>query len=108
MAGLAADPAHFFKFLFILALYTLAMTLFVRTSPLFPSFYTFAKVNLKELPSRNRYQQRRYRHPSLRSFRALPDDICRLLRSPQLHPTCSALVAMALSSQIYPRGAVGE
>jgi len=28
MAGLAADPAHFFKFLFILALYTLVMTLF--------------------------------------------------------------------------------
>ena len=30
MAGLAHDPAHFFKFLFILVLYTLAMTLFVR------------------------------------------------------------------------------
>lgn len=29
MAGLAADAAHFFKFLFILVLYTLAMTLFV-------------------------------------------------------------------------------
>ncbi|OSD02070.1 hypothetical protein PYCCODRAFT_1368085 [Trametes coccinea BRFM310] len=28
MAGLAADAAHFFKFLFILVLYTLAMTLF--------------------------------------------------------------------------------
>ncbi len=28
MAGLAKDPAHFFKFLFILVLYTLAMTLF--------------------------------------------------------------------------------
>ena len=30
MAGLAHDAAHFFKFLFILVLYTLAMTLFVR------------------------------------------------------------------------------
>ena len=29
MAGLANDAAHFFKFLFILVLYTLAMTLFV-------------------------------------------------------------------------------
>ena len=29
MAGLAPDAAHFFKFLFILVLYTLAMTLFV-------------------------------------------------------------------------------
>ncbi|KAJ7771519.1 hypothetical protein B0H16DRAFT_1364094 [Mycena metata] len=28
MAGLAHDPAHFFKFLFILVLYTLAMTLY--------------------------------------------------------------------------------
>ena len=38
MAGLANDAAHFFKFLFILALYTLAMTLFVsmlRISPMF-------------------------------------------------------------------------
>ncbi len=30
MAGLAHDAAHYFKFLFILVLYTLAMTLFVR------------------------------------------------------------------------------
>lgn len=30
MAGLAHDAAHFFKFLFILVLYTLAMTLYVR------------------------------------------------------------------------------
>lgn len=30
MAGLAHDAAHFFKFLFILVLFTLVMTLFVR------------------------------------------------------------------------------
>ena len=36
MAGLAHDPAHYFKFLFILVLYTLAMTLYVR---LHASFY---------------------------------------------------------------------
>ena len=30
MAGLAPDAAHFFKFLLILVLYSLAMTLFVR------------------------------------------------------------------------------
>ena len=29
MAGLAHDASHFFKFLFILVLYTLVMTLFV-------------------------------------------------------------------------------
>ena len=32
MAGLAHDAAHFFKFLFILVLYTLSMTLYVRPS----------------------------------------------------------------------------
>lgn len=41
MAGLAHDAAHFFKFLFILVLYTLVMTLFVSLSLLllspFPS-----------------------------------------------------------------------
>jgi hypothetical protein len=30
MAGLAPDAAHFFKFLLILVLYTIAMTLWVR------------------------------------------------------------------------------
>lgn len=30
MAGLSHEAAHFFKFLFILVLYTLVMTLFVR------------------------------------------------------------------------------
>ena len=35
MAGLAHDAAHFFKFLFILVLYTLAMTLFV-SAPISP------------------------------------------------------------------------
>ena len=32
MAGLAPDAAHYFKFLFILVLYTFAMTLFVSLS----------------------------------------------------------------------------
>ena len=30
MAGLAADAAHFFKFLFVIVLYTLVMTLWVN------------------------------------------------------------------------------
>ena len=39
MAGLAHDAAHFFKYLFILVLYTLAMTLFVRSFTMaFPLF----------------------------------------------------------------------
>jgi hypothetical protein len=36
MAGLAHDAAHYFKFLFILVLYTLAMTLYVSPLPLCP------------------------------------------------------------------------
>ena len=32
MAGLVHDAAHFFKFLFILVLYTLAMILFVSAA----------------------------------------------------------------------------
>lgn len=40
MAGLAPDAEHFFKFLFILVLYTLAMTLFVRLYP-FPLLQCF-------------------------------------------------------------------
>lgn len=39
MAGLAPDAAHFFKYLFILVLYTLAMTLFV-------SFYPHTNVTM--------------------------------------------------------------
>jgi hypothetical protein len=35
MTGLAGDAAHFFKFLFIIVLYTLAMTLWVS----FPILY---------------------------------------------------------------------
>lgn len=34
MAGLAHDAAHFFKFLFIIVLYTLVMTLFVSNPAL--------------------------------------------------------------------------
>ena len=35
MAGLSPDPANFFKFLFILVLYSMAMTLFVSALPFF-------------------------------------------------------------------------
>lgn len=37
MAGLAGDAAHFFKFLFILVLYTLVMTLWVSLPHLHPA-----------------------------------------------------------------------
>jgi len=40
MAGLAPDAAHFFKFLLILVLYSLAMTLFVRSLSNYPVIIT--------------------------------------------------------------------
>ena len=43
MAGLAPDAAHFFKFLFILVLYTLAMTLFVSSSSSRSCLFFFAR-----------------------------------------------------------------
>ena len=42
MAGLASDAAHFFKFLFILVLYTLAMTLFVSIFQVCASSHFFS------------------------------------------------------------------
>ena len=43
MAGLAHDAAHFFKFLFILVLYTLAMTLWVC---LFVYLFSLLRISL--------------------------------------------------------------
>ena len=40
MAGLAHDAAHFFKFLFIIVLYTLVMTLFVSNFATLPLLLT--------------------------------------------------------------------
>lgn len=45
MAGLAPDAAHFFKFLFVLVLYTFAMTLFV-------SVFNFLDLFTDRLPYR--------------------------------------------------------
>ncbi|OBZ75973.1 putative ATP-dependent permease [Grifola frondosa] len=79
MAGLAHDAAHFFKFLFILVLYTLAMTLFN--------------------PPRVSLPQRRHRDPAQCAARAVPNDIRGVLRAPQRHPAGAALAAVALPAQ---------
>ena len=109
MAGLAHDAAHFFKFLFILVLYTLAMTLFVRLSqyPL-PSHSRLTYARHTELPPRLRLPQRRHRHSGLRTDRAVPDDVRRVLCSPERHPTRAPLAAMALPAQVHPRGALRQ
>lgn len=49
MAGLAKDPAHFFKFLFIIVLYTLAMTLWVSLLYLHPAIVAHGPSPFTEL-----------------------------------------------------------
>jgi ABC-type multidrug transport system permease subunit len=50
MAGLAPHPTNFFKFLLILVLFTIAMTIFVRY---FPSSHLFHKLMLTCVPRQN-------------------------------------------------------
>ena len=109
MAGLAHDAAHFFKFLFILVLYTLAMTLFVRLLPSISILhYHLTYARHTELPPRLCLPQRRYRHPGLRTDRTVPDDVRRVLRPLGRHPASSPLAPVALSAEVYPRGTLGE
>ena len=105
MAGLAHDPAHYFKFLFILVLYTLCMTLFVSLN--FPIRPASADPSA-ELPPRDTLPKRRYRHPHFGAFGALPDDLRGLLRPPELDPACAAVAAVALPAQVHARGTVRE
>jgi len=49
MAGLSADPANFFKFLLIIVLYTLVMTLWVIFPHLYPVVVTDSPSPLAEL-----------------------------------------------------------
>lgn len=104
MAGLAHDAAHFFKFLFILVLYSLAMTLFVRPAPLPPS--RNAKPGLVEFPSCDRVPQRGDRHPVFGAHRALPDDVRGILRALERHPSGHPMAAVALPVEIHARGAL--
>lgn len=102
MAGLAQDAAHFFKFLFILVLYTLAMTLFVSAVP--PHGCTIAaRLTLcgLELPPRMPVPQRRHCDPPVRVDCAIPDDVCRLLRALGRHPAGAAMAAVDLPAQVH-------
>ena len=49
MAGLAGDAAHFFKFLFIIVLYTLVMTLWVSLPYLHPAIVVDSPPSSAEL-----------------------------------------------------------
>lgn len=97
MAGLAHDAAHFFKFLFILVLYTLVMTLWVRI--LFVATRAGLTSRITELPARNRLPQRRYRNPRLGSDGVVPNDLCWILCSLDIHSTSATMAAMVVSSE---------
>jgi hypothetical protein len=101
MAGLAHDAAHFFKFLFIIVLYTLVMTLFVRRYIVYrilPPLITDRPYHT-ELLIRNAIPKRRDCHSTFRTFRTLPDDLCWFLCPPCFDTACLAMAAMALPTQ---------
>lgn len=49
MAGLAGDAAHYFKFLFVIVLYTLVMTLWASLPYLHPAIVADGPTSLAEL-----------------------------------------------------------
>lgn len=107
MAGLAHDAAHFFKFLFILILYSLAMTLFV--SPLRNTICPHSNTQLPpEFPPGDSLPEWRHRDTPLCSLCSLSDDFCWLFRAPQRHTPRSSLAAVDLSLKIYPRGFISQ
>ena len=106
MAGLAHDAAHFFKFLFILVLYSLAMTLFVSNRSLihrYTDFLTF--LSGIEFPPRMFLPERWRCDPPECAIGIVPNDICWVLRAPTRYSSSVALAAVALPTQIYARGA---
>src|SRR5882757_1771134 len=99
MAGLAHDAAHFFKFLLIIVLYTLIMTLFVRFCYLILPRLIIYRSYRAEFPLGNAISERRDCDSPFRSFCTLPDDLCWFLCPPRFDTACLALAAMALPTQ---------
>lgn len=52
-----------------------------------------------ELPSCNTLPQRGYRDPDLGPLSVVPDDLCWILCSPDIHSTSTAVVAMVMPSE---------
>ena len=102
MAGLAHDAAHFFKFLFILVLYSMAMTLFVRLLLLLSYL---SKSTLLEFPPGVSLPQRRCRHFAECTHSTLPTDLCGILCASRCYPTCITMAAMVRAAQVYIGGA---
>ena len=118
MAGLAPHAANFFKFLLILVLFTICMTLFVtflsRPSSAccfthaFSLLFSMCSFRPKEFPSWLGYIRRRPRAPSQRAGGIIPDDLRGLLRPPRLDSAGAAVAAVDVPAQVCARGADGE
>lgn len=80
MAGLAPEAVHFFKFILILALYSLCMTLFVRSFSPIVLQYLADFPRCLEFSIRNTVSKRWHRHPPVGLVCPIPDDLCRLFR----------------------------
>lgn len=110
MAGLAPEAVHFFKFILILVLYSLCMTVFVRRLSI-NSYNAGSRLifhMLQELPVRHAVPKRRNRHPSIGPGCSVPDDIRGLLCSPQRYTPCSTMVSVVLSAEICAGGAFSQ
>jgi len=99
MAGLSGDAAHFFKSLFILVLYTLAMTLFVSFSSV--HLHSLSDMALAEFPSWYLLPKRWYRHPPFGVVSSLPDDLCWILCPSKCYPSSPSLVTVVMSTEVY-------
>jgi hypothetical protein len=107
MAGLAPDAALYFKFLFILVLYTLSMTLFVRSISCLVLMYS-SLLRPLELPPRDSVQQWRHRDPSFSAHRSIPDDLCGFFRPSHFYTPCAPMAAVVLSAQVCAGSALRE
>ncbi len=99
MAGLAPHAANFFKFLFVLVLYSMAMTLFV--SILTQDTGTSLDLHPLELFAWHPVPERRHCYPTLSVDGTVSDDICRFLRPFERHTPRPSMVAMAVSPEVY-------
>jgi hypothetical protein len=107
MAGLAPDAARYFKFLFILVLYTLVMTLFVRPVSSH-NLLVLISFCMLELSARDLVHKRGHRYPSVSTYCTVPDDLCRFFCPSQYDNACSPMAAMALSTQVHVGSAMCE
>lgn len=95
MAGLAPEAAHFFKFLFVLVLYSLAMTLFV-CSPSYQLHKTDSNF-YAEFFTWNILKQWRHCDTLLGVVGTIPNDICRIFCASKLNTPGPSLATVVVS-----------